>query len=119
MVWERNRGSVPVSDGAAREVLAGEMAGLIALTCATEFGKSFEPIVPMIRVRGDALQVTIAMGRFSGHGNFATIDADRRRAKRARMAGSGSGGWPQPPRKKRVGAMPEESGPAPLPVVWN
>jgi hypothetical protein len=36
----------------------------LVLICATEFGKSFEPIVPMVRVGGDMLQVTVAMGCF-------------------------------------------------------
>jgi hypothetical protein len=80
------------------------VAGLIALICATEFGKSFQPIVPMVCIGGDALQVTVAMGCSSGHGNSGTLDADRTRAAgdgivRRRLAPT--------PRKQRVGAMPQ------------
>jgi hypothetical protein len=86
--------------GAAGEVSAGEMAGLIDLICATEFDKSFQPIVPMVRIGGDTFQVTVVMGFLLGHGNSGTLTSDRPRALEV------GGGWPQPRGREGVGAMP-------------
>jgi len=58
-------------------------AGLIALTRATKFGKSLQPIPPMVRIGGDALQVTVGMAECWGHGQTRN--------------------WPQPPRRQELG----------------
>ena len=53
-------------------MLAEGEARRLELTCATQFSKSFQPIAPMVRVGGDPLHVSIALGCLSGHGNSGT-----------------------------------------------
>jgi hypothetical protein len=69
----------------------GNAISLPALTCATEFGKSFQPIMPMLRIRGDALQVTFTMGRLSRH------------VGRGHRSNGKGGGKPQLPRRQELG----------------
>jgi hypothetical protein len=103
MVWARNRGLGPQSFWCGQ-------GSLITLSCAPEFDKSFEPFVPMVRIGGDALQVEVARGCLSRHGNSGTLGrSDARRQGSYNRGPAGVGASPR--ESKRLGPATKKGQP--------